>query len=499
MTLDQVVRRACARDPDAIAVVAPDGAVRYRELDAAADRCAAGLHALGVRRGDRVALWGPKSTRQVAAMQGVLRLGAAYVPIDPQAPPLRARALTMDCDARAVVTDAARAGGLGEPAPALLLTDDEVTAGRRVMGWSDLATCAPAPSVSPSDDELAYILYTSGSTGQPKGVCLSHRNALAFVEWAREELALAPSDVLSNHAPFHFDLSVLDLYGAFAAGGRVCLLGEGSAYAPRALVEMLRDQRITVWYSVPSVLILMMEHGGLLGTALPSLRALLFAGEVFPVKHLRPLRAHLPPPVRFLNLYGPTETNVCTFYEVGTISDARTEPVPIGKACSGDRTWVRTNDGPTDGEGELMVEGPTVMLGYWGQTAQQGAYATGDLVRTDEKGDYVYLGRRDQMVKLRGQRIEPGEIEATLLGHSDLSEAAVTVAGAGVEARLVAFATLAPGARRPSLLAMKELCARRLPRAMIVDEVRWVDALPRTSNGKVDRVRLAGWARSGGQ
>ncbi len=135
------------------------------------------------------------------------------------------------------------------------------------------------------------------------------------------------------------------------------------------------------------------------------------------------------------------------------------------------------------------------MLGYWGQPPQRGAYATGDLARLDDDGNYLYLGRRDQMIKVRGHRIEPAEIEAALLDHPDLREAAVVVAGAGVEARLVAFAAVAAGARRPSLLALKERCARKLPRPMIVDEVRWLEALPRTGNGKIDRARLQSLAQ----
>jgi amino acid adenylation domain-containing protein len=503
VTLADLVRRSAARAPEAVAVVAPDGTLRYGELDAAAERCAAGLHALGVERGDRVALWADKSARLVAAMQGALRLGAAYVPIDPQSPPLRARSLVEDCAVRAVVTTCAREKDLAGSAAALLLLDDnEANTSEGRLGWCQLESLAPAPRVDVDAGELAYVLYTSGSTGKPKGVCLSHANALAFVEWAVAALALAPSDVLSNHAPFHFDLSVLDLYAAFAAGARVCLVAEGAAYAPRRLVELCTRERVSVWYSVPSALILMMEHGCLLEAELPSLRAICFAGEPFPGRHLAPLRRRFAPPVRLLNLYGPTETNVCTAWELPLAGDAGLPAaIPIGRATCGDRVWLRSERGlPVEGagEGELMVEGPTVMMGYFGQPPQRGAYPTGDLVRRDAAGELTYLGRRDQMVKVRGYRVEPAEVEAALLGHPDLREAAVVVTGAGLEARLVAWAALADGASRPSLLALKERCAQRLPRPMIVDEVRWLEALPRTGNGKVDRARLSEWARSEG-
>ncbi len=492
MTLDRLLRDGALRTPDAVALVAGDRAWSYGELDRQAELAAAGLHALGVGRGDRVAVWDDKSARVVAAMQGALRLGAAYVPIDPQSPPARARLLCADCAVAALVTSAARAGDLGDGLPPLLLFDG--AGDGAALTWDALPSLPAAPAASARADELAYILYTSGSTGRPKGVCISHDNALAFVRWAARAVALTAADVLSNHAPFHFDLSVFDLYGAFAAGARVCLVPEAAAYAPRRLVELMARERISVWYSVPSALILMMEHGGLLETALPALRAVLFAGEGFPARHLARLRAHLPPPIRLCNWFGPTETNVCTAYELGAalpLDGSGAPSLPIGRAASGDRLSLRGD--------ELMVEGPTVMLGYWGQPPHAGAYATGDLARLDGDGNYVYLGRRDQMLKVRGHRIEPAEIEAALLEHPDVREAAVVVAGAGVETRLVAFAALAAGARRPSLLALKERCARKLPRQMIVDEVRWLDALPRTGNGKVDRARLTEWAQTRGE
>jgi amino acid adenylation domain-containing protein len=501
MTLERLVRDAALRRPEAIAVVAGERAWSYAELDRQADLAAAGLHALGVRRGDRVALWDDKSARIVAAMQGALRLGAAYVPIDPQSPPARARLVFTDCEVRALVTSAARAGDLGEGVPPLLLTDE--SASGPALAWGSLPSLPAAPVRRADPDELAYILYTSGSTGRPKGVCISHENALAFVRWAARAVALGDADVLSNHAPFHFDLSVFDLYAAFARGARVCLVPEAAAYAPRRLVELMMREQISVWYSVPSALILMMEHGGLLEAPLPALRTIVFAGEVFPAKHLLRLRARMAPPVRLWNWYGPTETNVCTSYELGATLplDATGAPaIPIGHAASDDRIWLRGDDGQpavAGQSGELMVEGPTVMLGYWGQPPQSGAYATGDIARLDDE-DYAYLGRRDHMLKVRGHRIEPAEIEAALLDHPDLREAAVVVAGAGVEARLMAFAALVPGARRPSLLALKERCARRLPRPMIIDEVRWLEALPRTSNGKIDRALLRTWTQPGG-
>lgn len=495
MTLEQLVLDSAARTPDALAVRAPDVHLTYAALDREANRLAHALAARGVGKGDRVGLWLDKGGRAVVAMQAVLRLGAAYVPLDPLNPPERVRTILEDCRMKAVVTSAARARSLEKSVP---LEGGWLTLEPAGLGesWAELEArpATPPPPVTVQEDELAYILYTSGSTGVPKGVCISHRNALAFIRWAAQTLDARPADRFANHAPFFFDLSVLDLYVPFLVGAAVCVVPEGMAYAPVQLARFLVEEGISVWYSVPSALILMMDHGELLARPAQDLRAILFAGEPFPIKHLRRLVEHFTG-VRFLNLYGPTETNVCTYYEVRDLEPDRVEPVPIGVASCGDRVFLhdprpRSETDPTP-VGELWVEGPTVMLGYWGKPPQAGPYATGDLAFEDEAGNFVYLGRRDNMVKVRGRRIELGEIEAALLSHPDVREVAVAVRGEGVEAKLVAFvATRSAG--ELGLLAVKRHCAERLPRYMIVDEVRTVASLPRTRNGKIDRRSLLG-------
>ena len=455
----------------------------YGELDHEADLIAQVLADQGVRPGDRVALWLPKSVRAVVTMQAVLRLGAAYVPIDPLGPVSRAERVIRDCSPRTIVTTAESADKLRRSGVAAVMPYPE--------DLSRQATPGALPDPGGCPDDLAYILYTSGSTGAPKGVCLSHRNALAFVDWAAAEIGAGPADRLASHAPFHFDLSVLDLYVAFRAGASVHLIPTEMSFAPSLLVDYMVKRQITVWYSVPSALILMARDGGMLETEPPafSLRALLFAGEPFSVKYLRLLRDYLPG-VRFMNLYGPTETNVCTYYEVTGIPPDQVRPVPIGRACSGDRVWAARDDGTPAApgeEGELIVDGPTVMLGYWGQPRQDGRpYHTGDRVVLLDSGDYQYLGRRDGMVKVRGYRVEIGEIEAALQTHPDIGDEAVVISGTGTRARIVAYVVPA-GGNMPSLLDIKRHCAATLPRHMIVDVVRYVEELPRTGTGKIDR------------
>jgi amino acid adenylation domain-containing protein len=372
------------------------------------------------------------------------------------------------------------------------LTTDEAFEGALTFTDVERFSDAPVSTSTRADSDLAYILYTSGSTGKPKGVCISHRNALAFIEWARTTVGARAGDRFASHAPFHFDLSVFDLYVSFACGGTTCIIPEGAAYAPQLLVEFIREEQITIWYSVPTALTLMLEHGELLDLEPLPMRAVIFAGEPFPIKPLRRIRERWPE-LRLFNFYGPTETNVCTAYEVGTIDPERIHPVPIGTASSGDCVWAVKEDGTHAGvgeEGELLVSGPTVMVGYWGEAPHDGPYRTGDIVRLLPDGNYEYIGRRDHMVKVRGYRIEMGDIEAALLAHPGLRAAAVVVSGESIKTRIVAFA-VASGASRPTVLQLKRHCADRLPRYMIIDDVRYVEALPRTANGKIDRLALS--------
>jgi len=483
VNLYELLINAADKDPAALAVVDASGSVDYGTLDRRANALAHRLRDLGVDRGDRIVIWADKSVDMVAGMQAVLRVGAAYVPVDATTPASRVALLVCDCDATVILTTAVR-----EP-----LISAEVGSTRVIQ---DLAEQLQADSARVNADvhmdDLAYILYTSGSTGTPKGVCISHCNACAFIDWAVTELDASPRDRFANHAPLTFDLSVLDLYAAFASGASVHLIAPELAYAPVQLVDFLYQEHITVWYSVPSALTLMMRDGRLLDRPAPSrLRAVMFAGEPFSITWVRRLAGWTD--ARLLNLYGPTETNVCTFHEVIPTDLDRDRPVPIGTAACGNKVWIRRSDGCTGepgDEGQLFVEGPTVMRGYWGQQPHRGPYATGDIVKVLFDGSLDYIGRRDEMVKVRGNRIELGEVETAYTTHPDVAETAAVVVGQGADAQLVVFVVPLPN-RRPGVLALRAHCAQRLPRYMVPDDVHLIDELPRTRNGKLDRAKLA--------
>ncbi|WP_025131879.1 L-proline--[L-prolyl-carrier protein] ligase [Pseudomonas sp. PH1b] len=486
------VMRSAARYPQQMAVVDEQQGLSYAALERRTAEFAAMLCALDVRQGQRILLWAHKSVDLVALMQAALRLGVVYVPVDPLSPVSRLEKIARDCQGVLIICTAAHLEEIagGELAQARCVVLDDPTSARY---WRSIDTRSSVMAkVEIQPDDLAYILYTSGSTGTPKGVSLSHGNALAFVDWACERYGFKANERFANHAPFHFDLSVLDLYCALNVGATVHLVPEAMAFSPRLLTDFIGSHEITVWYSVPSVLMMMMQDGGLLTDLQGTLRVLLFAGEPFPIKHLRELRAAYPE-VRLANLFGPTETNVCTAFEVDAIDPQRLLPVPIGTAASGNQVWAQKPDGsrcaPGE-EGELVVQGPTVMLGYFALPEQQGPYKTGDMVRQLADGNYEYLGRRDDMLKVRGNRIERGEVEAALLAHPQVSEAAVLVIGEGMNAQL--WGALVPQAGASlSIIDLKRHCAQCLPRYMIIDKMLCLEALPRNANGKVDRFALA--------
>jgi amino acid adenylation domain-containing protein len=519
--LHELLEASAEAGPDRLAVVDGRRTLTYGELERRGNVLGRLLQEQGVQRGDRVGLFLDKSLESLVGIYGVLKSGATYVPFDPNAPLARLGYIARDADIRCLLTagekaqdwDGLREGGAPlESLVVLNATEREpvpAPEGVRVVSFpAALGAYAESPPPMRIDDsDLAYILYTSGSTGDPKGVMLSHLNARAFVDWAVDEFDVSAGDRLSSHAPLHFDLSVFDLFAAAAAGAPVVLVPPELSIFPVNLAGFMAESEISVWYSVPSILTLLVTRGDLGAVELPSLRAVLFAGEVFPTKYLFRLMELLPH-VRFANLYGPTETNVCTWYEVPPSPEGRPDAIPIGKPITDVDVFAVTDDGRLAGAGEvgeLCVRGPTVMHGYWGDQERTArafleedgaraagggrAYRTGDLVREDEEGNYWYLGRRDAQIKSRGYRIELGEIETALYAHPSVVECAVTtIPDELVGNRIKAYVVVRDDLGQTDLAAF---CSKRIPHYMVPELYEFRPELPKTSTGKVDRKALS--------
>jgi amino acid adenylation domain-containing protein len=431
---------------------------------------------------------------------GVMKAGAAYVPVDHSAPARRNGYIFNDCAVRAIIVNRAGAEALSAELHgawrAEMLTTGGVHAGELM-----LLSRAPEED-APKSPDLAYILYTSGSTGRPKGVTHSHATAFAFIDWCSAAFRPIPDDRFSSHAPFHFDLSILDIYVPLKHGASVVLIDSETGKQPGTLARVIAERGITVWYSTPSILRMLVEYGNLHERDCSALRIVNFAGEVFPIKHLRALMERWPAPDYF-NLYGPTETNVCTYYKLrAPLPDSQITALPIGQQCSDDETRVVNSVGgdvARGEEGELVVAGGSVMLGYWNLPERnaeafleqdgQRWYRTGDIVRELANGDYAFVGRRDRMVKRRGYRVELGEIEAALHRHPAIAQAAVVHTRDDDDVQIRAFVVWR-GDEAYSLVKMKQFCAQNLPRYMVPDQIRTLPALPKTSTDKLDYRRL---------
>jgi L-proline---[L-prolyl-carrier protein] ligase len=507
--LDDLLLASSRSHADNVAVIEPNaGTITYGELEQQAARIAGFLTHQGIGRGDRVGIHTPKSIGAVASLFGVLKAGATYVPVDPTAPARRNLEILTDCSVKAVITDEPHAERLraeSESAPTMRRLGALEHLSRFTPGLVVIDGISGDENEGPAPEDLAYILYTSGSTGKPKGVMHTHASALSFVDWCVHEFRPTPLDRFSSHAPFHFDLSILDLYVPIGAGAAIVLIGEDLGKQPLKLAELFSGHRLTVWYSTPSILRLLLEYGKIDVQDCSSLRLVLFAGEVFPIKHLRALKDLWRHP-RYYNLYGPTETNVCTYYEVPSVlSPDRTDALPIGNACSGDDLQIVSPEGeevaPGE-EGELLVSGGSVMTGYWNRPEltervfsvdprDRRWYRTGDVVAEEVDG-LRFAGRRDRMVKRRGYRVELGEIESALYRHPLVTEAAM-VATPDSESGVLLKAFLSwSGDKPPSLVDLKRFCASNLPLYMVPDRFKVLPELPKTSTDKIDYQKLAG-------
>jgi len=490
------IARAARDHPDRTALVCGQATLSYGELVTRAARCAAALEEQGLGPGQRVALVLERGCGMVVAMLGVLRAGAAYVPVDTNYPAERIRAVLDDCAPGAVITDGTPAPSAPTSAPVLRLSD--LTAA---------GEGAPFDASVAAGDDLAYVMYTSGSTGSPKGVAVSRAN-LAFSTDARRAVYGEAPKAFLLLSPFAFDSSVAGLYWTLRGGGTLVISEPLLEQDVSALSRTVAAHHVTHTLCLPSLHELVLEFAP--AERLASLRTVIVAGEAVPPGLVGRHQDTLPG-VRLFNEYGPTEATVwCTVAEL--TNEERHGPPPIGRPIPGAEVRLLTERqrlAPLGAVGEIWVGGPGVAQGYFRREAETGAafrtlpfgagpyYRTGDLARYGEDGRLAFLGRRDDQVKIRGHRIETGEIEAALRAHPAVHEACVlaTPVAEGTAARsagrrvLSAFVAVS-GSDAPEAHALREFCRARVPAFMVPADVTVLNALPRLSNGKTDREAL---------
>lgn len=466
-------------------------------------RVAALLRRAGVEAGDRVCISAPKSFSLYASMFGALMLNACYVPIDYTVPAGRGRKIIADCAPSALITTKRNLERLlDSPSPEIVehISEDLVVAligARRAFPVGGLSGLPPAPdSLDPSSP--AYILYTSGSTGEPKGVVHTHLSAVAFVNWAVGELRIDQDDLIAQVASVSFDLSVFDVFGAVRAAAQLAPVHETAMISPITLCRAIAKAKATVLYCVPSLVLREIKSHELGWAELrnSSLRHLVFAGE--PINHqaLRRFRPHVAE-IALHNWYGPTETNVCCYHRIADADIAGADAIPIGKACSyAQLSYLWDAPQPSAEAGELLVAGDSLMTGYWNRSeATERAmyrdasgtrfYRTGDFVRHNAQGDLMFLGRRDRQVKVQGRRIQLDEIESTLQKHFSSAEIACTlIKQDGADPFIVAAIA---GADKPGNGdEVRRLVEDQLPLFMCPERIFALEALPRNERGKID-------------
>ncbi|MGW4393673.1 amino acid adenylation domain-containing protein [Amycolatopsis nivea] len=494
-TLVDLVDRQAAAAPDAPAIITEDETYSYEELAGAARRVATALASAGVRRGDVVGVCAERSPDLVAGVLGAQYAGAAYLPLDPSLPEARLAHLVRDAGAEVV---------FAEPETAATARK---TGARRVLTRDDAVSGPDLPR--PRPDDVAYLLYTSGSTGEPKGVAVSHRAVVNRLLWMQETFGLAPRDRVLQKTPFGFDVSVWELFWPLLTGAALVLARPGGHQDAEYLTRTIRRQRVTTAHFVPSMLRLFLDEPTV--HDLPSLTLAVCSGEALAPDLVRRFRSLLPG-AALHNLYGPTEAAIdVTWWDCARPAESGT--VPIGDPVANTRAVVldeRLRPVPPGCPGELYLGGVQLAHGYHGRAALTAAsfvahplagpggrlYRTGDRARQLPGGALEYLGRLDRQVKVNGYRIELGEIEQVLAGHPAVRESAVVVRERTDGAQLAAYFTAA--AAEPDPGELRTHLRDRLPAYMVPATITALPSMPLNRNGKLDRTALPDPSRPGG-
>lgn len=512
--LPHIIDESASKYPENEAMRFNGQGLRYAELARLTDNLAHVLVDQGVRKGDRVGIYLNKSLESAISLYGIMKAGAAYVPLDPMAPVSRLKWVIEDCGIRHIISHPPKAATVNElvavcPAIECVIGVELAHTTARSLSWDAVRDLSASPALATQvmEHDLAYIMYTSGSTGQPKGIMHTHYSGLSYARMAAQVYDVMPTDRLSNHSPLHFDMSTFDYFSGPLCGATTVIIPEAYTKLPASLSKLVQDEQLTIWYSVPFALIQMLLHGVLDQRDWSTLRWILFGGEPFTPKHLHALMQHLPH-TRFSNVYGPAEVNQCTYYHVKPQPEVADEQVPIGRVwANAEGLIVDENDqAVAAGEvGELLVRTPTMMRGYWNSPnlTERGFYRrkmfgyledifyrTGDLVQERPDGELRFLGRKDRQVKIRGYRVELDEVEIALAQHGHVAESAAYALPIDDGGAVIEAAVILKAAASISAAELKAHLAKQLPAYAVPQIIHVMTDFPRTTSGKIDRRML---------
>jgi amino acid adenylation domain-containing protein len=517
--LQEYITRQAELRPEATALVLKQERLSYQQLEESTNRLARLLKESGCERGDRVCFLIPKSPAAIISLVGALKADCAYVPLDSSSPAPRLAMIVAACEPRCILTTA-KSGSLLDDVlaeahlsykPVIGLMEGAAVDGNNFKaGFShdDLASYSGDPlDYQNNSEDAAHILFTSGSTGVPKGVVIKHSNVIPFIEWAIKYFGTSPEDRISGHPPLHFDLSTFDMYGTFAAGAQLHLVPAELNLLPNKVSEFIRNSELTQWFSVPSLLNYLAKMDVVRFNDFPTLKRLLWCGEVFPTPPLRYWMQRLPH-VTFTNLYGPTEATIASsYYTVPECPASDNDQIPIGQPCDGEELLILDDElkrAPAGEIGNLYIRGVGLSPGYWRDAEKTAAafipnpqdsndriYRTGDLAKLGEDGLVYFLGRADSQIKSRGYRIELGEIETALnaLGFTQ-DCAVVAIETGGFEGAIICCAYVPQEGKDVTPTLLRTSLTQALPSYMMPSRWMALDRMPLNVNGKYDRRKL---------
>ncbi|MRH99218.1 amino acid adenylation domain-containing protein [Kriegella sp. EG-1] len=509
--LPHTINFAASAYPEKEAFIYGKESLTYFELNKKTNKLASYLISHGVQKGDRVGVYLFRSIETPIAIYGIMKAGAVFVPIDPELPIARINFILNDCNINYVVTNPnlrkkhPKIIELKNPLKGFIGADLE--SDFNSITWPALfnTSIEKYSDVSLNEDDLAYIMYTSGSTGFPKGIMHTHKSGLSYARLSVNLFDIDENDRLASHAALHFDISTLGYLAGPLAKATTIIISEAHTKMASSLAALIEQEKITIWYSVPLAIIQLLQSNALNDKNLDSLRLVLFGGEVFANKYLSQIM-NLCPNTHFYNIYGPAEVNQCTSYKVNTPPTNETI-VPIGTVWEETEYLILDDKGNLniDGDyGELAIHSSTMMKGYWNNQTltnkstyvaiegekEKKYFKTGDLVKKNESGDLVFLGRNDRQVKIRGYRIEIDEIEAALLKHKYIIEAAVVVLHKNVNEKEIMAAIILSKEENISLKEIKAHCYDYLPSYAVPESIEFMPDFPRTGSGKIDRIKI---------